>query len=171
FPSLTSRHHEFQFLVEGLKQLVDGCHVDDLHALFEADIETHHAESHQPVGLLKTTGDALPGIGIVAAVLGIIVTMGHMDGGPEVIGHHVAAALVGTFLGILLCYGFIAPLSTAVELAGGAEARYLQCIKEGLIAGARGSNPLVAIEFARRALFSDERPTGPELETAFGTKR
>jgi len=98
--------------------------------MFDAELETHHDEEHQPVGLLRTTGDALPGLGIVAAVLGIIITMAHLDGGPEQIGHHVAAALVGTFLGILLCYGFLAPIAASVEAQSQANGRYLNVIKK-----------------------------------------
>lgn len=166
FPTVLKRHHALAFLVEGLKQLIDGCPVDDLAALFEQDLDTHHEEEHEPVGLIRTTGDALPGLGIVAAVLGIIITMGHLDGGPEMIGHHVGAALVGTFLGVLLCYGMIGPIATSIELKAKAEARYLQAIKAGLLAAARGVNPAVAIEFARRSLYSDERPASADLEAA-----
>jgi chemotaxis protein MotA len=97
-------------------------------------------------------------------VLGIVITMGHLDGGPEEIGRHVAAALVGTFLGILLCYGFVGPMATRFENQGNAELRYLSCIKSGLLAASRGSSPQLAIEFARRAIFPDERPSSPEID-------
>ena len=167
YPSVTKRHHAMDFLVDGLKQLVDGCSAEELMMLFDAELETHHDEEHQPIGLIRTAGDALPGLGIVAAVLGIVVTMGHLDGGPEEIGHHVAAALVGTFLGILLCYGLVGPLATSIEIQGGAESRFMLCIKEAIVAAARGVNPQIAIEFARRTIFSDERPSTPELEKAF----
>jgi chemotaxis protein MotA len=167
YPSVSKRHHAMDFLVDGLKQLVDGCSAEELAMLFDAELETHHNEEHQPVNLIRNTGDALPGMGIVAAVLGIIITMAHLDGGPEEIGHHVAAALVGTFLGILLCYGVVGPIANSVEMQSGAEARYMQCIKEAVVAAARGVNPAIAIEFARRSIFSDERPTSPELEKAF----
>jgi chemotaxis protein MotA len=99
----------------------------------------------------------------VAAVLGIIITMGHMDGGPEVIGHHVAAALVGTFLGILLCYGVMAPIATSIELQAQAETRFLMAIREGVLCAARGNAPELSVEFARRVIFSDERPTSKEM--------
>ncbi len=167
YPTVMHRHHAADFLVDGLKQLVDGCSAEELSLLFDAELETHHDEEHQPIGLIRTAGDALPGLGIVAAVLGIVVTMGHLDGGPEEIGHHVAAALVGTFLGILLCYGLVGPLATSIEIQGGAESRFMLCIKEAIVAAARGVNPQIAIEFARRTIFSDERPTTPELEKAF----
>ncbi len=167
YPTVMHRHHAADFLVDGLKQLVDGCSAEELSLLFDAELETHHDEEHQPIGLIRTAGDALPGLGIVAAVLGIVVTMGHLDGGPEVIGHHVAAALVGTFLGILLCYGMVGPIATSIEIQGGAESRFMLCIKEAIVAAARGVNPQIAIEFARRTIFSDERPSTPELEKAF----
>jgi chemotaxis protein MotA len=167
YPTVMHRHHAADFLVDGLKQLVDGCSAEELSLLFDAELETHHDEEHQPIGLIRTAGDALPGLGIVAAVLGIVVTMGHLDGGPEEIGHHVAAALVGTFLGILLCYGMVGPIATSIEIQGSAESRYMLCIKEAIVAAARGVNPQIAIEFARRTIFSDERPSGPELEKAF----
>jgi len=166
YPAVMHHSHAVQFLVDGLKQLVDGCSVGDLSLLLDTEMDTLHEEEHQPINLIRTTGDALPGLGIVAAVLGIIVTMGHIDGGPEEIGHHVAAALVGTFLGILFCYGMLAPIATGIEMQAVAETRFLMCIKEGLLAAARGSNPQLSIEFARRAIFSDERPAAKELEEA-----
>jgi chemotaxis protein MotA len=167
YPNVAKRHHALDFLVEGLKQLVDGCPASDLAQLFDAELETHHEEQHAPVALLRGTGDALPGLGIVAAVLGIVITMAHLDGGPEEIGHHVGAALVGTFLGILLCYGIIGPIANNVEAQDAAEARYMGCIKEALLAAARGTTPALSIEFGRRAIFSDERPSIEELEKAF----
>ena len=166
YPTVMHRHHAADFLVDGLKQLVDGCSAEELSLLFDAELDTHHDEDNQPVGLIRTAGDALPGLGIVAAVLGIVVTMGHLDGGPEVIGHHVAASLVGTFLGILLCYGMVGPIATSIEIQGSAESRFMLCIKEAIVAAARGVNPQIAIEFARRSIFSDERPSTPEREKA-----
>lgn len=171
YPSVTRRHHALTFLAEGLKQMVDGCTVDELTQMFDAELETHHDEEHQPVALINTTSDSLPGLGIVACVLGIIVTMAHLDGGPEEIGHHVAAALVGTFLGILLCYGFLSPIASSIDAQSQANGRYLNVIKNGLLAAARGANPAVAIELARRAIFSDERPSAEELEREFQSLR
>lgn len=167
FPGVLKQHHGLVFLIDGLRQLVDGASAEDLALLFDADLETQHEEEHQPVALIKTTGDALPGLGIVAAVLGIVITMAHLDGGPEEIGHHVAAALVGTFLGILLCYGVIAPIATSAEMTGLAEHRYMLCIKDALLAAARGSTPELSVEFARRSVFTDERPTTKDMEEAF----
>src|SRR5205823_12825861 len=106
------------------------------------------------------------GLGIVADILGIVVAMGNLDGGPKEVGDHVASALVGTFLGVFLCYGLFHPIATNAELQGVANAKYLRCIKEGLLASVRGSAPIVAIEFARKAIFSDERPTSEETDQA-----
>jgi len=166
YPSLARTGHARLFLAEALQQLVNGISPDDLEALLDAEIETLKFEGHLATGLVKTIGDALPGIGIVAAVLGIIVTMGHMDAPPAVIGHHVAAALVGTFLGILLCYGLLQPMATSAEMMDVANGKYLKCIKEGVVASLRGAAPIVAIEFARKAIFSDERPTSDETDAA-----
>lgn len=167
YPGVIKDHHTVDFLVDSLRQLVDGCSPEDLLLLFDSDLETMHEEEHQPVTLIRTAGDALPGLGIVAAVLGIVITMSHLDGGPEEIGHHVAAALVGTFLGILLCYGVIGPIATSIETTGVAHHRYLICIKDGVLAAARGSTPELAIEFARRAIYTDERPSSKDMEAAF----
>lgn len=167
YPSFLARHHAVDFFRDALKQIVNGtASADELDILLDNELETHHEESAIPIGLLKTTGDALPGLGIVAAVLGIIVTMGHLDAGPEEIGHHVAAALVGTFLGILLCYGVMHPIANSAELQEVSNGKYLKCIKEGVVASLRGAAPIVAIEFARKAIFSDERPTSEETDAA-----
>lgn len=163
YPTITRREHAMTFLCDGLRQLVDGCSVSELALLFETEMETLYEEEHQPISLLKTTSDALPGLGIVAAVLGIVITMGHMDGGPEVIGQHVAAALVGTFLGILLCYGVLAPIATSIELQAQAETRFLMAIREGVLCAARGNAPELSVEFARRVIFSDERPPSKDM--------
>jgi chemotaxis protein MotA len=171
YPSVLKRHEALVFLSEGLRQMVDGCTVDELTQMFDAELDTVADEENQPIALIRSTGDALPGLGIVAAVLGIILTMGQLNGTPEEIGKHVAAALVGTFLGILLCYGVLGPIATSVEMQAQANTRYMTVIKNGLLAAARGANPAIAIELARRAIFSDERPTGSELEKAFSELR
>lgn len=167
YPSFLHNHHAMEFFRDALKQIVNGtASPEELDLLLDNELDTHHEEAHVPIGLIRTTGDALPGLGIVAAVLGIIITMGHLDGGPEVIGHHVAAALVGTFLGILLSYGLLAPIATTVEVQTNVNTRYLRCIKEGVIASLRGAAPIVAIEFARKAIFSATRPTADETDAA-----
>jgi len=167
YPSFLKRHHAVDFFRDALKQIVNGtASAEELDVLLDAELDTHHEEVAIPVQLLKTTGDSLPGLGIVAAVLGIVITMGHLDGGPEEIGHHVAAALVGTFLGILLCYGLLQPIATSAEMIETANGKYLKCIKEGVVASLRGAAPIVAIEFARKAIFSDERPSSDETDAA-----
>ena len=167
YPSFLQNDRAVEFLVDAFKQVVNGtASAEELDVLLDAELETHHEEKSIPVALLQKTADSLPGLGIVAAVLGIVITMGHLDGGPEEIGHHVAAALVGTFLGILLCYGLFHPIATNAEMRGIAEGKYLRCIREGILASVRGSAPIVAVEFARKAIFSDERPTSEETDAA-----
>ena len=113
YPSFLKRHHAVEFFRDALKQIVNGtAAAEELDILLDAELETHHEETGIPIALLQKTADSLPGLGIVAAVLGIVITMGHLDGGPTEIGHHVAAALVGTFLGILLCYGLFHPIAS-----------------------------------------------------------
>jgi len=114
--------------------------------------------------ILQKVGDSMPGLGIVAAVLGIVITMQAINGPPEEIGHKVAAALVGTFLGIFLSYGFIQPLATNLDLAAEEEANMLEAIKAGIVSLAKGFNPIVSVEFARRAIANDHRPTFQEME-------
>jgi|SRR6266850_1857897 len=167
YPSFLKRHHAVDFFRDALRQIVNStASAEELDVLLDAELETHHEETNIPVALLQKTADSLPGLGIVAAVLGIVITMGHLDGGPEMIGHHVAAALVGTFLGILLCYGLFHPIASNAELQEIANGKYLRCIKEGVIAALKGSAPIVAIEFARKAIFSDERPSSDETDAA-----
>lgn len=167
YPSFLKNHHAVEFLRDALKQIVNGtASAEELDTLLDTELDTHHEEHAIPIGLITKVGDALPGLGIVAAVLGIIVTMGSLDAGPEEIGHHIAAALVGTFLGVLLSYGVLNPVATNLEVQGAASAKYLRCIKDGVVASQRGTSPIVAIEFARKAIFSSTRPTGDELDEA-----
>jgi len=167
YPSFLKRHHAVDFFRDAHRQIVNStASAEELDVLLDAELETHHEETNIPVALLQKTADSLPGLGIVAAVLGIVITMGHLDGGPEMIGHHVAAALVGTFLGILLCYGLFHPIASNAELQEIANGKYLRCIKEGVIAALKGSAPIVAVEFARKAIFSDERPSSDETDAA-----
>jgi chemotaxis protein MotA len=167
YPSFLKRHHAVDFFRDALRQIVNStASAEELDVLLDSELDTHHEETNIPVALLQKTADSLPGLGIVAAVLGIVITMGHLDGGPEMIGHHVAAALVGTFLGILLCYGLFHPIASNAELQEIANSKYLRCIKEGVIAALKGSAPIVAVEFARKAIFSDERPSSDETDAA-----
>jgi len=167
YPGFLARHHAVDFLADSVKVIiVGGIAPHDLEALMDEDLEVHHKQAGMPAATLSKVADALPGLGIVAAVLGIVITMGHLDGGPEEIGHHVAAALIGTFLGILLCYGLLHPIATNAELQDVSSGKYLRCIKEGVVASLKGAAPIVAIEFARKAIFSDERPSSDETDAA-----
>ena len=138
----------------------------DLDQMIDNDIEVHHHGAAQPIAALSTMADALPGLGIVAAVLGVVVTMGALGGPPEEIGHKVAAALVGTFLGILLCYGLFGPLAGAMSKINDAESEYYHCLRVGLISFIKGSPPIIAAEFARRAIPSAYRPSFKDMEKA-----
>jgi chemotaxis protein MotA len=167
YPSFLKRHEPVEFFRDALKQIVNGtATAEELDVMLDAELETHHEEMAAPINVINNTADALPGLGIVAAVLGIVITMGHLDAGPEEIGHHIGAALIGTFLGILLCYGFLQPLAMNVEAQNASAAKYMRCIKDGVVAALRGASPIVAIEFARKAIFSSVRPTGEEVDEA-----
>jgi chemotaxis protein MotA len=143
----------------------------EIESLLDTEIETYEMEQ-KPIGAqLSTTGDALPGLGIVAAVLGIIVTMGAINEGAEKVGHHVASALVGTFLGVLMAYGFIGPLATNIGHSLEHHLRYLETIKACIVAYAKGNPPIIAVEIARRTIFTDERPSFSELENYIRGKK
>ena len=136
----------------------------DLEALMDQDLEVRHHELGQAAGALSKIADALPGLGIVAAVLGVVITMESIGGPASEIGHKVGAALVGTFLGILLSYGFVQPLASSLEQRVNDNGHYEQCIKTGLLAMYKGFPPMVAVEFARRVLPSEVRPSFDETE-------
>lgn len=164
---LLHQHHALFFLCDTMKLLLGGgVPPYDVEALLEADIESHHAEGASAPALIQKIGDALPGLGIVAAVLGIIITMGAISGPPEEVGHHVAVALVGTFIGILLSYGFVQPVATHIELLQASEARYYECMKAGIVAYAKGNAPIIVVEFARRVIYHSVRPSFAEVEAA-----
>lgn len=167
YSSFIANHHAVDFFCDAMKMLVNGaCSPEELEIMLETDLETHHEEGSIVPGLLQRCSDALPGLGIVAAVLGIVVTMQHLDGPPEELGHHVGAALVGTFLGLLLSYGFIAPVAANLENLAQDEAKYYGCMKAGLVAFSNGAAPMTAIEFARKTIYSFDRPPTNELEPA-----
>lgn len=160
------------FLCEGMMPLVDGsASKDDLPELFEAELHTMEEELHAPAMALAKTADALPGFGIVAAVLGIVITMGHIDGPPSEIGHKVGAALVGTFLGILASYGFFAPLATRMESIGHEELSFFRTLSMMIMQAAHGVSPKVVIERARRGVASECRPSREELEKMFSESK
>ena len=153
------------FLCDTLKVMLSGgVPPHEVESLMDTEIETFEMEQKPVPHLINKVGDALPGLGIVAAVLGIIVTMGSITDGAETVGKHVAAALVGTFLGVLLSYGFVGPLATNIEHQIEGDVRYLETIKAAVVAYAKGNPPIVAVEIARRTIFSESRPSFSELE-------
>ncbi|MEW5981032.1 MAG: flagellar motor stator protein MotA [Acidobacteriota bacterium] len=161
------RESAVAFLCDTVRVMVmGGVSTHDLEGLMEEDLEVHHHELLKPSTTLAKVGDALPGLGIVAAVLGVVITMGAIDGSPAEIGHKVAAALVGTFLGVFLAYGFVQPLASSLEHRAGSETKYLECIKAGLLAAHKGLPPAIAVEFARRVLPEEVRPSFAETERA-----
>lgn len=167
YPAVLHEHHAMEFLCDSLRLvLVGSVPPHDLEGLMDSEIDTHHEAEGKTVGVLQKVGDALPGIGIVAAVAGIIVTMGAIAGPIEEIGHHVGAALTGTFMGVLFAYGFLNPLATSIEHVNSSEARYYHFLKAAVVSFAKGFSPIVAAEFARRAIFADDRPTFAEMESA-----
>jgi chemotaxis protein MotA len=167
YPGFISHHHAVDFLADTLKVVITGTvQAYDLAEMMDADLEAHHKEAELIPNIISKTGDAMPGYGIVAAVLGVVVTMGSIGGKPEEIGHHVAAALVGTFLGILFAYGIFQPVAHALEGRLNAEAQYLSCIRAALLSFARGDAPLTAVEFARRNVEPAVRCTFAELESS-----
>ena len=167
YPDFTEDHHAVNFLTDTMKIVITGAvGTQDLEALMDADLDTHHEESEKPAGSLAKVGDALPGLGIVAAVLGVVITMGAIDGPPEEIGHKVGAALVGTFLGILASYGFVQPLASNMEHRVADVGRYYACMKEAILAFQKGASPAISVEFARRNIYNEVRPGFTEVEEA-----
>jgi len=168
YPSFTKNKHAVEFLADTMRLIISGSGVQphDLESLMDIDLETHHEEKSKPFKVLQVTGDSLPGLGIVAAVLGIVITMGAIDGPPEEIGEKVGAALVGTFLGVLLSYGFVQPLANNLSNKTDEQNRYFIALKQVLLAFHKGAVAAIAVEFARRSIFSDARPGFTELEEA-----
>jgi chemotaxis protein MotA len=165
FPIFASDHYAMTFFCDYLRLLTLGTdNAHEMEALIDEEIETHHAEKGQIAAALQSMADGMPALGIVAAVLGVIKTMGAISEPPEVLGKLIGAALVGTFLGVFLAYGFIGPMSSALKARYDAEVKYLLCIKAGLLAYLQGYAPAVAVEFARKALLSNVRPTFYEVE-------
>jgi chemotaxis protein MotA len=159
-------HHMVEFITDCLRLIVGGnLDPQELETLLEYELETHHKECHEPAHAVQKVADALPGFGIVAAVLGIVNTMASLEGADTAtIGHRVGAALVGTFLGILVSYGFVGPIAAAMEYIAAEEAKAFEVVKMALVASVRGYAPPVAVEFARKLLYSEVRPTFADLE-------
>ena len=165
YPKVAADHHAMEFLTDYLRLIVGGnMNAFELENLMDIELETHHADAMKPGDALTAVGDAMPGFGIVAAVLGVIITMGSIGGDPAELGLHVGAALVGTFLGILLSYGFVGPMGTAAHAIAEEEAKFLSCIKVCIMATLNGYAPPVAVEFGRKAISHEHRPGFAELE-------
>lgn len=166
YPAFKGNHHAVDLLCGALRPIIDGkVKPDQLKMLLDIQLESMEDEHHKPISVLTKAADAMPGFGIVAAVLGIVITMGSIAGPIEDIGHHVAAALVGTFLGILISYGFLNPLAVNMEFVGESEMAYSKCIAASVIGFASGMAPVMAVEMARRGLSSEVRPSADELES------
>lgn len=167
YKNFLKNHHAVNFVCDTLRMAITGGigHFE-LDQMMELDIEVHHREVSAPVSALSTMADSLPGLGIVAAVLGVVITMGALGGPPEEIGQKVAAALVGTFLGILLCYGLFGPLAGSMAKINDAESEYYNVLRVALISFIKGTPPIMAVEMARRSVPSASRPSFSEMEKA-----
>lgn len=166
-PSFSKNQKVMHFFCDTMRTLLaGGVEIHDLDHVMETDLEVLHRQSRLPAGALSTMADSLPGLGIVAAVLGVVITMSALGGPPEEIGHKVAAALVGTFLGILLCYGFLGPIAANIKKQTDTESEYFLCLRMGLLAYMKGVSPLLALEAARRAIPHHLRPTFQEMDKA-----
>jgi len=159
-------HHVRDFVCDSLRMAITGVDAFELDQMLDLDLEVHHRDASQPTDALSTMADSLPGLGIVAAVLGVVITMGALGGPPEEIGHKVAAALVGTFLGILLCYGLVGPIASSMAKSGDEEHAFLYVMRVLMISFLKGTAPIMAVEVARRAVPGHVRPSFKELEQA-----
>jgi chemotaxis protein MotA len=167
FPKFCADHHAVVFLCDYLRLLTLGTdNHHEMETLMDEEIATHHEEHNAVVTAVQNMSDGLPALGIVAAVLGVIHTMGSITEPPAVLGHLIGGALVGTFMGVLLSYGFVGPIAAAIKARGEAEQRYFLCIKAAILAYMQGYAPSVAVEFARKSLNTDVRPTFYEVEEA-----
>ncbi|MFD0669580.1 flagellar motor stator protein MotA [Ramlibacter sp. MAHUQ-53] len=165
YPLIQSDHHLMEFITDYLRMMVSGnLNAHELENLMDNEIETHHHEALVPAGAIQAVGDGLPAFGIVAAVLGVVKTMASVGAAPAVLGQMIAGALVGTFLGILLAYGFVSPLAHLAQQKADESTKELQCVKATLLASVQGYAPVVALEFGRKVLYSTERPGFIELE-------
>ena len=158
-------HHLVEFITDYLRMMVSGnLNPHEIESLMDSEIETHHQEAHGPMNAISKLGDGLPAFGIVAAVLGVVKTMASVGAAPAVLGQMIAGALVGTFLGILMAYGFVSPLASVLEQKAEESAKELICVKTTLLASMQGYAPAIAVEFGRKVIFSTERPSFAELE-------
>ena len=165
YPSILKDHHAMEFITDYLRLMVGGnLNAFEIENLMDNELETHHHEAAEPAHAVARIADGLPAFGIVAAVMGVVHTMESVGIPPAELGKLIAAALVGTFLGILLAYGFVGPLATLLEQKVEEGSKFYQCIKVTLLASMNGYAPQVAVEFGRKVLYSTERPTFKELE-------
>jgi chemotaxis protein MotA len=172
YPNILKDHHTVDFIVDYLRMMVGGSlNPMEMENLMDVEIETHHHEAELPSQALAKMGDAMPAFGIVAAVMGVVHTMESLHLPPKELGILIAHALVGTFLGILLAYGFVGPLAPRLSQGAAEATKMLECIKVTLLASLNGYNPQVAVEFGRKTLFSTERPTFRELEEGVKKKK
>jgi chemotaxis protein MotA len=173
YPRIMADHHMIVFITDCLRLIVGGnLDPNELESLLEYELDTHHKEAAEPGHAIQKVADALPGFGIVAAVLGIVNTMATLKGADTAsIGEKVGAALVGTFLGILASYGFVGPIASAVEARAHEEGKAFEVVKMALVASVRGYAPPVAVEFARKLLWSDVRPSFADLEAHLKGKK
>jgi chemotaxis protein MotA len=167
FPKFAANHHAVEFMCDYLRMVTLGTNnVHEMEALMDEELETHHQENERIVNAVQALADGTPALGIVAAVLGVIKTMGAISEPPEVLGHMIGGALVGTFLGVFVAYGFFGPMAQALRNIYEAEAKYYLSMKTGLLAHISGNAPVMAIEFARKMLMSEDRPTFAEIDQA-----
>ncbi|KAA6464409.1 flagellar motor stator protein MotA [Acidobacteria bacterium AB60] len=167
YPNFLKEHYARNFVCDTMRMAISGgVSAHDVDQMMELDMEVHHTGASQPVNALTSVADSLPGFGIVAAVLGVVVTMSALGGPPEEIGHKVASALVGTFLGILLCYGMVGPLASNLNASIGEEQAYYHVLRVIMLAFIKGTSPILAIEMGRRAIPEHVRPSFVEVEKA-----
>ncbi|MGM0411734.1 MAG: flagellar motor stator protein MotA [Pseudomonadota bacterium] len=165
YPTVHKNEQVREFIADYLRMIVGGnMNAFEMENLMDVELESHEKEATKPGQAVTTMGDGLPGFGIVAAVLGVIITMGYIDAGPEMLGHKIAAALVGTFLGILLAYGYVGPIGHALTEQAEEEGQFLQCAKMCILATLNGYGPQIAVEFGRKTIAHTHRPGFTELE-------
>ncbi|AVF04687.1 MAG: flagellar motor stator protein MotA [Devosia indica] len=167
FPTFAKNHHAVEFVCDYMRMVTMGSNnVHEMDALMDEELETHHQEQERIVSAMQAVADGTPALGIVAAVLGVIKTMGAISEPPEVLGHLIGGALVGTFFGVFVAYGFFGPMAQSLKSTFEAESKYFLSLKVGLLAHIGGQPPVMAIEFARKALMSEVRPSFAEVEAA-----
>jgi chemotaxis protein MotA len=172
YTSFLKNHHSLTFLTDTLRTLtIMDIDAHELASLLEYEIEAHHEEMLIPAHSIANVADALPGLGIVAAVLGIVVTMGNIDAPPAVLGNHIGAALVGTFMGVLLCYGFVGPMAKNLENMAGEDTEFMNVLKVALVGFVSNPSPQIAVEFGRRVIPNDLKPSFLELEQLLKAKK